>query len=90
MKKATRVTIYEFVDRIDEKKYFFTKKTPVFKPLTVEIPYPVWRTVKGEIGLDINGQPYLLKQLLTNCGGEPTLKWYATTHFEYKRLKIVE
>lgn len=45
--------------------------------LTVALPaeYRHWENTAGEIGLTIDGKDYLLRDILTNWGDMPCIRW---------------
>lgn len=61
------------------------EKRPVYSPyhvngeiceeLAVDIPVPMWRNIYDEPGVTLDGNDYLLKEVLTNWGDAPALVW---------------
>lgn len=73
------VTIYAYYGVLGHEK------CPVYWPshvngeiceeLAVDIPVPMWRNTYDEPGVTLDGNDYLLQEVLTNWGDEPALVW---------------
>lgn len=75
-----------------EKRPVFTTDYPAtnaYDEIMVEIPYPVWRSTMNELGVTINGQDYLLSEVLTNRDFDPVLRWCDGQRIQTRLLKKV-
>lgn len=52
--------------------------TNAYNVITVEIPdeYTLSENGAGDTLIDIDGETYLLSEVLSNCGDSPALKWF--------------
>lgn len=65
--------------------------TDAYNVITVEIPdeYPLSENEAGETLIDIDGSTYLLREVLSNRGDAPALKWFDGKTHRYVTLKVV-
>lgn len=74
-----------------EKKPFYSVYTPasdIYEKINVEIPYPIWHNYLDEIGVTLDGEDFLLSQVLTNWGDAPAMVWVSRNNV--KRHIILE
>ena len=64
--------------------------TDAYNVITVEMPYPLSKNAMGETLIDLDGETYLLAEVLTNFGDAPCLKWYDGRNEHRKMLKVVQ
>ena len=61
-----------------EKHPYYSVSAPasdVYDIVKVEITVPTWRNVMDQLGVTLDGQDYLLSDVLTNRGDKPALAW---------------
>lgn len=74
-----------------EKQPFYSVSAPasdIFDQITVNLPCKTWRNGMDEIGVTLDGEDFLLSQVLTNWGDAPAMVWLDRT--QTKRHIILE
>lgn len=62
-----------------EKKPIYSDTIPAtehYNIVTVEMPFPLSENAMGETLVEIDGQVYLLSEVLSNFGDAPCIIWY--------------
>ena len=77
-----------------EKRPVFTDTIPAsdfYDVITVDIPdkYPISENIFGQTLIDIEGETYLLHEVLNNFGDDPCLSWYNEHEVRRVMLKVL-
>lgn len=72
----------------------YTEQAPLtnaYNVVTVEIPdeYPISESITNETLIDIDGETYLLLQVLSNVKDAPALQWYDGQREHFRRLNVI-
>jgi hypothetical protein len=65
-----------------EKQPVYTVNVPasdIYDQITVKLPCKTWRNVMDDLGVTLDGEDFLLSDVLTNLGDEPALVWMDST-----------
>lgn len=60
--------------------------TEHYNIITVDMPFALAENAMGETLIDIDGETYLLAQVLTCRGDEPCIRWYDNRQKEHHRV----
>ena len=63
--------------------------TEHYNIITVEMPFPLSENAAGETLIDIDGETYLLSQVLSNYGDAPCIKWHDGHQAHRIMLKVL-
>ena len=88
------ITIYKSYGVLaHEKQPFYSVNAPaseINEAIKVRLPYDVWATASGELGVTLGGVGYLVREILTNWGDDPALVWYEADGKHHRLLKVVD
>lgn len=63
--------------------------TEHYNIITVDMPFPLSENAMGETLIDIDGETYLLCDVLSNHGDAPCIKWYDGHTMRRVMLKVL-
>lgn len=69
-----------------EKQPFYSVSAPasdIFDQISVKLPCKTWRNVMDEVGVTLDGEDFLLCDVLTNWGDAPALVWMDSTQTKH-------
>lgn len=75
-----------------EKQPVYTVSNPasdIYDVITVGIPVKTWENQYGEIGVTLDGEDYLLSDVITNRGDAPVMRWYDGRNERWMGLEVM-